>query len=107
MVLGEHSVVFGVQVHVFQFTAVEVVHGRVVERHEIVGGQFDGISGNVQSSVQVVDVISDIVVDGNLLDSCDFVGDFPGESVELTSSSLVLASILLLWLLSLFLTLLV
>jgi len=106
MVLGEHSVVFRVQVHVFQFAAVKVVHGRVVERHEIVGGQSDGIPGNVQSSVQVVYVVRDIVADGDLLDSCDFIGDFLGEPVELSSSTLVLATILLLLLLLLLLSLL-
>jgi len=89
MVLGEHGVFFGVQVHVFQFTVVHVLHGRVVQRHEFTVGQFDGISVDVQLSVQVIYVVGDVVVDDDLLDGGDFSGDFLGEFVGLTTCSLV------------------
>lgn len=92
-VLDQHDVFFRVDVHVFDVTVVEVLHGRVVEGHEVLFGQLDDVFVDGQHVFQIVGVLSDVVLEGDIVEGSDFLDHFFGESGGRVDRHLVFVSV--------------
>lgn len=95
--LREHHVPVGADVHVLQVAVVEVLHGRVQERHEFgLRRQFDGVLLDGQRGFQaVVVVFADAVAEGDFVQSGDFLDHFRGKAGRVVHGHLVVVAVTL------------